>query len=73
MTPIEIRVAALQFLVLKLCTEIDGRRLDMISQSLEEPRGEDSESAAMHDVLVELLSEARERVRHRSPLIANRS
>ena len=73
MTPIEIRVAALQFLVLKLCTEIDGGRLEMISQSLEGPKGTDSESAAMHDVLVEVLSEARERVRHRPPLIANRS
>lgn len=71
MTPIEIRVAALQFLVLKLCAEIDGRRLEMISQSLEEPTGADSESAAMHDVLVELLAEARERVRDR-PLAANR-
>jgi hypothetical protein len=73
MTPIEIRVAALQFLVLKLCAEIDSGRLEMISQSLEVPKGTDAESAAMHDVLVEVLSEARERVRHRPPLIANRS
>lgn len=73
MTPMEIRVAALQFLVLKLCTEIDGRRLEKISQSLDEPKEADSESAAMHDVLVEVLSEARERVRHRAASIANRS
>lgn len=63
MNKLEIRVAALQFLVLKLCAEVDAARLEQIGRTLKPPAADDAESAAIHAILVEVLAEASERAR----------
>lgn len=66
MTNLEIRVAALQFLSLRLCAALSLEQLEEIRQSvLGGVRATDAESIQMQSELLKLLDEAIERARQK--------
>lgn len=68
MTRLEIRVAALQFLSLRLCAALSIDQLDEIRRStLDGVRASDVESQQMQTELLKLLDEAIGRARQKQP------
>jgi len=66
MTPLEIRVAALQFLSLRLCAALSLGQLEEIRRStLDGARASDIESLQMQAEFLKLLDEAIERARQK--------
>lgn len=66
MTHLEIRVAALQFLSLRLCAALSLDQLEEIRQStLAGDRASDAESLQMQAEFLKLLDDAIDRARHK--------
>jgi hypothetical protein len=74
MTNLEIRVAALQFLSLRLCAALSLEQLEEIRQStLDGVRAPDVESLQMQAEFLKLLDEAIDRARQKLSTIATKS
>jgi hypothetical protein len=66
MTELEIRVAALQFLALRLCASLSQAQLEEIrSSAIEGDQAHDPESRRMRREILRVLDEAIVRARHR--------
>jgi hypothetical protein len=74
MTNLEIRVAALQFLSLRLCAALSLGQLEEIRQStLDGVRASDVESLQMQAEFLKLLDEAIDRARQKLTATANKN